>query len=157
MNLKKIIFCALALTISIMSLTACGSPSGSSSSNSERSGESEGTSSGGSEGTTSGGSEGTSTGGGALTNSITVTVGTGTAPTYTWTGGNAKEVSITKGTLKAWAVSCSTDCLASPVTHGTTPAGSTASGTSTVLTAGTSYTVTVTRSTGATGTKTFTP
>lgn len=91
-----------------------------------------------------------------------ITIGTGTKPTYTWTGGTAQNVSVVRvsapGTI-VWGVASTAMTIPSPVTHGTTPGGGalvTAS-TEATLTAGTKYRVSVVRNDTKNGFKEFTP
>ncbi len=94
----------------------------------------------------------TSGGGGAT--GITITVTTGTAPAYSWTGGDVFTVSVTRTadpTVIVWGVLTTPpgDGIASPVTHGMVPSGtvqvSMAPALEMTLTAGVSYTVNVVR------------
>jgi hypothetical protein len=96
----------------------------------------------------------------SATGDFDITIGSGTKPTYTWPGGSAFSVSVTRvsapGTI-VWGIATGT--ISSPVTHGTTPQGSIASATTeTTLTAGIKYRVSITRSADQkTGYKEFTP
>jgi hypothetical protein len=110
-------------------------------------------------------------GGDSGTNSTTngdfsITVGSGTRPTYTWSAGDAFSLSVVRTaapTTIVWglATMANAENIASPVNHGTV--GSIASGTvntattEQALTAGVEYRVTVTRLDGKTGWTEFTP
>ncbi|MCX6122672.1 MAG: hypothetical protein NTX44_13765 [Ignavibacteriales bacterium] len=97
------------------------------------------------------------------TGTITVDVGSGLTPTYTWAGGgvlqlNVTQVSGTAGLVWGIASNSGSNNIASPVTHGTVPSGTTQTTQGTAgrtLTAGASYTVTVMRSDGTYGTASF--
>lgn len=107
-------------------------------------------------------------GSGGSGSAFTITVGTGTTPTYTWSAGNAFSVTVVRTTApgtNVWGISSPGQALiASPVTHGTVPsAGSGTVGiietaaTEQTLTAGVAYRVTITRLNGDTGFTEFTP
>jgi hypothetical protein len=90
-----------------------------------------------------------------------ITVGGGTKPTYTWSGGNAFSVSVVRvsapGTI-VWGMANPAMTITSPVTHGTVSGGGivTAS-TEATLTAGVQYRIAITRADQKTGFKSFTP
>ncbi len=93
-------------------------------------------------------------GGGGTGGNITVTVTSGTAPAYSWTGGDVLTVSVTRTADPAvivWGVLTTPpgDGIASPVTHGMVPSGtvqvSMAPALEMTLTAGVTYTVNVVR------------
>ena len=91
-----------------------------------------------------------------------ITIGSGTKPTYTWSGGTAQSVSVVRvsapGTI-VWGVASTSMTIPSPVTHGTTPGGGalvTAS-TEATLTAGVAYRVSIARNDSKIGFKEFTP
>jgi len=97
---------------------------------------------------------------------IQITVGSGTTPQYSWTGGNVMSISVARQsdpTTVVWgAANPTSDGIASPVTHGTLPAGTVPTSVlpnpETTLTAGVAYRVSVARISGtATGYKDFTP
>ncbi len=110
-------------------------------------------------------------GGDSGTNSTTngdfsITVGSGTRPTYTWSAGDAFSLSVVRTaapTTIVWGLATmgNAENIASPVNHGTI--GSMTSGTvntattEQALTAGVEYRVTVTRLDGKTGWTEFTP
>lgn len=80
---------------------------------------------------------------------FSITVGTGTRPSYSWTAGPAFRVEVTRvenPIIPVWAVAnTATQNIASPVTHGTIPSGSLELvDTEKVLTAGVRYRVTIT-------------
>ncbi len=91
---------------------------------------------------------------GGGTTGITVTVTTGTAPAYSWTGGDVFTVSVTRTaapTVIVWGVvTPGADGIASAVTHGTVPGGGAIQVAmppelETILSVGVSYTVNVVR------------
>jgi hypothetical protein len=102
-------------------------------------------------------------GGGGTSGNIAVTAGSGTHPQYSWAGGGVQSVSVFRTadpTTAIWQIVCSSggDCLASPVTHGTTPANGLALvSTELTLTAGVQYRVIVYRSSGDFGSADFIP
>lgn len=86
---------------------------------------------------------------------ITVNVSAGVNPQYSWTGGNVFSVSVVRQsapTVIVWGCTVpGTDGIASPVTHGTLPAGSiqtSFSNTENTLTSGVAYRVSVSRING---------
>ena len=88
--------------------------------------------------------------GGGGSGSITITVTPGTTPQYSWTGGGAYIVFVERTSnlgTPGWGIMCqgtSTSCITSPVTHGTTPAGtSLTANTEMTLTAGVRYRINV--------------
>ena len=90
-----------------------------------------------------------------------ITIGAGRNPTYSWQGGTAFSVSVVRvsapGTI-VWGVANPAMTIASPVTHGTTPAGALVSAnTEGTLTTGVAYRVSITRNDQKTGFKEFTP
>ena len=90
---------------------------------------------------------------GATGNSITVAAGSGTNPTYTWTGGPVFEVRVSRTSdpvTPVWGVvTPGTDGIASPLAHGTVPSGAVATAmTEVALTPGTGYRVSVQRLNG---------
>jgi hypothetical protein len=76
-----------------------------------------------------------------------VSVGAGTAPNYSWSGTTAFEVSVVRTsdqTVVVWGVASTAQNMASPVRHGTVPAGAIElTARERTLTAGTQYRVTV--------------
>lgn len=103
------------------------------------------------------------TGGGGTGGTITITVGSGLNPTYTWSGGNVYQLSVVRqsnpGTIVWGAATPGVHNISSPVTHGTLPAGAVQtsfSNTETTLSAGVAYRVTVTRLDGSFGYTDFT-
>ena len=90
-----------------------------------------------------------------------VAIGSGTKPTYTWSGGLGFSVSVVRvsapGTIVWGIASPSLMNIASPVTHGSASGATVTSSTETTLTAGTKYRVSVTRADQKTGFKDFTP
>lgn len=107
------------------------------------------------------------TGGTTAQEVITVQVSGGTTPTYTWDGGDARDVSVVlendpndlSNVTPVWVITTlDRDGLVSPVTHGQVPTGATlAINTEPVLTAGKSYRVSVVRLNGDFGQTRFTP
>lgn len=102
--------------------------------------------------------------GGTTGGTITITVGSGLNPTYTWSGGNVYQLSVVRVSAPSvivWgAATPGANTIASPVTHGTLPAGAVQtsfSNTETRLTAGVAYRVNVTRLDGSFGFTEFTP
>jgi hypothetical protein len=94
----------------------------------------------------------------------TITIGSGTKPVYTWTGGNVFSISIVRTaapTIIVWGLSSpGQNGIASPVTHGSGASGTTIIETATAektLTAGVPYRVTITRVDNSTEFKEFTP
>ena len=90
-----------------------------------------------------------------------VTIGSGTRPTYTWSGGTAFSVSIVRvsapGTI-VWGIASPAMTIPAPVTHGTVPVGALQSANvEPALTAGVRYRVSITRNDQKTGFKEFTP
>lgn len=93
---------------------------------------------------------------------FTVTVGSGATPQYSWSSGNAFSVSVMRTsapTTIVWGLATpGQGNIASPATHGTTPAGSIqTSASETILTAGVEYRVSVSLLDGKTGFTEFTP
>ena len=87
-------------------------------------------------------------------NSLTVSVSSGTTPTYSWTGGGAAIVSVIRTSqpaVQSWGLVSVTFAITSPVTHGTVPniqAVVESSESEKVLTPGVEYLVTVDREIG---------
>jgi hypothetical protein len=106
---------------------------------------------------TTGGSgpRGIVTGGG-----ISVTVGSGTTPTYSWTGGPARSLAVRSSTGETmWQIE-SIDLnagFASPVQHGVAPSSARVVSQPRALAPGVLHTATVTVVTGGSGTRSFTP
>lgn len=102
---------------------------------------------------------------GTGSNAIAITVGTGTSPQYSWSGGNVYSISIVRtsnpNTIVWGLASPGQNAIASPVKHGTGASMTSMiieTGTAErVLTAGVQYRVSVTRLDGTTGWKEFTP
>lgn len=94
-------------------------------------------------------------------NDVDITVSSGTAPTYSWAGGTAHSVSVTRvsaPTVIVWGVVHLQQALPSPVVHGVVSNGAIATMTTeTRLTAGVRYRVSITRQDTKTGWKEFTP
>ena len=92
---------------------------------------------------------------------VVVSVGAGSTPTISWTGGNATQLAITQSTGGGvfWDVHTLTTQggFAPPVTFGVVPPGGAQSAPSTALATGTDYRVTVTTLDGSTGTRVFRP
>jgi len=99
--------------------------------------------------------------GGSGGSDFDITIGSGTKPTYAWSGGAAYSVSVVRvsaPTTLVWGIANLAKTLASPVTHGTVPSGSIQSAeVESTLTAGIKYRVSVTRADEKTGYKEFTP
>jgi hypothetical protein len=101
----------------------------------------------------------------AVPPSFTVTIGPGTTPQYSWTTGGAYIVYVERTSnlgTSVWGIMCqgtSTTCITSPVTHGTTPAGTTLqASTEMTLTQGVRYRINVYLGPGGNGGYTeFTP
>ncbi len=97
----------------------------------------------------------------AAVENITVTVSAGTTPTYTFTGGPVRDISVlalapgdtSEETLVWGASAVSSDALNSPIAHGPQPAGAQllTSTAQTVLNPGRNYRVVVVRSNGEFG------
>jgi hypothetical protein len=92
---------------------------------------------------------------------VNVTVGTGVTPTYTWSGGNAVLLTVTRTSsdVPIWQVtSTSVQGFAFPVTHGTVPANASQqiANPESPLTRGGQYKVTVLRKDNKSGFTTFT-
>ncbi len=102
---------------------------------------------------------------GGGTTGIPVTVTTGTAPAYSWTGGDVFTVSVSRTaapTVIVWGVvTPGADGIASAVTHGTVPSGAIQvampPALEATLTAGVNYTVNVVRLDASFGFTQFTP
>ena len=96
---------------------------------------------------------------------ITVTAGPTTTPTYTFTGGAVRDISVLRiapdGSERlVWGASSVTnDALTSPIVHGPLPAGATllTANIEPSLASGASYRVVVVRTNGQFGTANFTP
>ena len=96
-----------------------------------------------------------------------ITVGEGTTPEYSWEEGDVRQLTVIRGVLESgtvvWAIGVTSGELASPVTHGTVPAGATElvqAYTTTpepVLTAGVDYQVWLERGDGSREFVAFTP
>lgn len=108
----------------------------------------------------------TSTTGGTIDVSVT----SGMTPQYSWTGGDAYTLSVIRVSAPAmvvWGVqsmptftAAATNTVASPVTHGTVPAGLmqiSYLNTEATLTSGVAYRVSVSRADGSVGWREFTP
>ncbi|MFH0991287.1 MAG: hypothetical protein V1799_14870 [bacterium] len=92
---------------------------------------------------------------------IAITIGSGTKPQYSWSGGNVFSLSIvrtTNQTVVVWGLATpGQNGIASPVTNGTTPAGSVETAvTERTLTVGVQYRISISRLDGTTGFKEFT-
>ncbi len=71
-----------------------------------------------------GGSGSTGNSGGGVANAgCAITVTAGATPTYSWTIGNIFSLSVNKAGVPVWAITTTTNAIASPVTHGAAPAG----------------------------------
>ena len=93
---------------------------------------------------------------------IAITIGSGTKPQYSWSGGNVFSLSITRtaaATVVVWGLATpGQNGVASPVTNGTAPTGSVETAvTERTLTAGVQYRVSISRLDGTIGFKEFTP
>lgn len=100
-----------------------------------------------------------------------ITVGSGTTPGYSWTGGDVKQLTVLRGKVEdgvyAWAIGSdntpASDTIASPVVHGTVPADAIElthvyqGASELVLEAGTSYQVWIEWSDGTREFVEFTP
>jgi hypothetical protein len=91
-----------------------------------------------------------------------ITVGPGTHPTYTWTGGTAQSVSVVRvsapGVIVWGIASPQAMSIPSPVTHGGAVTGAVLTGnTEPGLTAGVAYRVSVVRNDSKNAFKDFTP
>ncbi len=165
MNKRKIVLKSL-FALFLLSALGLGCLGGGST------GSSDTTTSGTTGGTTGGTTSGT-TGGTSSIGTITITVGSGTTPQYSWTGGGVAYVAVSHiydRSNPVWSIVSMSDMgiftnlITSPVRHGTVPAGfAETANTAPVLTAGVEYEVLVTRfQSGSTrieaqGTKTFIP
>jgi hypothetical protein len=90
-----------------------------------------------------------------------ISIGSGTHPTYSWSGGTAFSVSVVRtsapGTI-VWGIANPAMTIPSPVTHGTASGGAAiTSNTEPTLTPGVKYRVSITRQDQKTGFKEFTP
>ncbi len=93
---------------------------------------------------------------------IAITIGSGTKPQYSWSGGNVFSLSIMRTanpTTVVWGLATpGQNGVASPVTNGTAPTGSIETAvTEQTLTAGVQYRISISRLDGTTGFKEFTP
>ena len=94
---------------------------------------------------------------------IAITVGPGTTPVYSWSGGNLWSLYVTRvdsPSVVIWGINtdCCRDAIPSPTTHGTVPTGTTQHPSpQIVLTEGVTYTVYASRLYGGTGVRLFTP
>ncbi len=101
---------------------------------------------------------------GSGNNSISITVGAGTRPQYSWSGGNVYSLSVVRtsnpGTIVWGLASPGQNAIASPVTHGSgaslTQLIVETTSTERTLTSGVQYRVSVTRIDGTTRWKEFT-
>lgn len=103
------------------------------------------------------------TGGGGTGGTITITVGSGLNPSYSWDGGNVYQLSVVRqsspGTIIWGAATPGNNGIASPVAHGALPGGAVQtsfSNTEATLSAGVAYRVNVTRLDGSFGYTDFT-
>lgn len=85
--------------------------------------------------------------GGGSGGDFDIGVSSGTTPSYSWSGGNAFEVSVVRTsdqTVIVWGVASTAQNLSSPVRHGTTPSGAVQlANREPALSPGTQYRVTV--------------
>jgi hypothetical protein len=92
---------------------------------------------------------------------LAITVSSGVAPTYAWTGGNAQRVSVTEasGGQVMWDLrSLDTDAgFRAPINHGLLPNDASESAPAVLLTAGTEYRIRVVRVDGVENSRTFRP
>jgi hypothetical protein len=89
-----------------------------------------------------------------------LTVGSGTTPTYSWTGGAARSLVVQSGSGEVFFQLEALDLnsgFTGPVAHGATPTGSRIVTAGRTLTPGAVHTATVTTVGGTTATRTFTP
>jgi len=96
-------------------------------------------------------------GGGASGGSISITVGSGMTPEFSWSGGGVTSITVNlKGSADIyWSITTPmADNISSPVTYGTTPSGAVQVA-NTALESGKSYTVTAVRTNGDNGWKEF--
>jgi hypothetical protein len=100
--------------------------------------------------------------GNTQTSQIAITIGSGTKPQYSWSGGNVFSLSIVRTanqTVVVWGLATpGQNGIATPITNGTAPTGSVeTAGTERTLTAGVQYRVSISRLDGTIGFKEFTP
>ncbi len=100
--------------------------------------------------------------GNTQTSQIAITIGSGTKPQYSWSGGNVFSLSIVRTanqTVVVWGLATpGQNGITSPITNGTAPTGSVeTAGTERTLTAGVQYRVSISRLDGTIGFKEFTP
>jgi hypothetical protein len=91
---------------------------------------------------------------------VTITVGGGTTPSYSWSGGRARSLTVQSSSGEVfWQVETLSlqEGFASPVQHGVTPAGARTQTAARTLQPGTLHTATVVGVDGTQGTRTFTP
>ena len=100
--------------------------------------------------------------GNTKTSQIAITIGSGTKPQYSWSGGNVFSLSIVRTanqTVVVWGLATpGQNGIASPITNGTVPAGSVETAvTEKTLTLGVQYRISISRLDGTIGFKEFTP
>ena len=91
---------------------------------------------------------------------VVISVGTGTTPSISWTGGNATRFSITQasGGGVMWNLhSLNTTGFAAPLTFGVVPSGAAEDNADAPLSQGTDYRVNITLADGSTGSRIFRP
>jgi hypothetical protein len=98
--------------------------------------------------------------GNVTSSSVSLTVGSGTTPSYSWTGGAARSLAVRSSTGEVlWHIE-SLDLnsgFSSPVQHGAAPSGTRTVSPARGLATGVLHTATVTVVGGGTGTRSFTP
>lgn len=94
------------------------------------------------------------------TGNVVISVGSGTTPTLSWTGGNATRLTVTQssGGGVHWDLQAlDATGVPGPVVFGVVPNGAAENSQSVVLTAGTDYRVNLTLVDGSTGSRVFRP
>ncbi len=93
-------------------------------------------------------------------NALSVSVGSGTTPGYSWSGGRARSLTVQSSSGEVfWRIEATNlqEGFASPVQHGGTPAGARAAVAARTLQPGVVHTATVVAVDGTQGLRTFTP
>lgn len=91
---------------------------------------------------------------------VVISVGSGTTPSISWTGGNATRLTITQssGGGMAWDLqSLNSTGFVAPVTFGVVPSGAAENTADAPLIQGTDYRLNITVADGSTGTRIFRP
>jgi hypothetical protein len=92
--------------------------------------------------------------------SLTITVGSGTTPSYSWSGGRARSLTVQSPSGELfWQVEALSfqEGFASPAQHGVTPVGARAVTAARALQPGVVHTATIVGVDGTQGLRTFTP